>query len=349
MDRILALDLGKNKTAARLRMADGRKDYCVVVPTKAADLKQLAENVQPTVVLMEMSTVTYWVHDLFAQMGTKVVVTANNSPCWKWKNTDCKSDSTDTDKLIKLYLLGELEPVHIPGMDTREWRSFIAFRRHQVQARTRIKNEIKSLLSAKHILISDAGADWTVRWVAAVREHAKALAQYQADELWRVRLLIMLKELDVYEEQINEIEVHLDKVAKQHVAVQLLQNEPGVGPRLAEIVVAAIDDPLRFHNSKQVACYAGLTPRHWNSGQTERSGHISKQGNTILRSLLVEVSWLAIRHNTWLKEIYERIRKDVKGRGKIAIVAAARRLLIKLWAIWRDFERERINRPMLAR
>ena len=349
MDRILALDLGKNKTAARLRMADGRPDYCVVVPTKAADLKQLAENVQPTVVLMEMSTVTYWVHDLFAQMGTKVVVTANNSPCWKWKNTVCKSDSTDTDKLIKLYLLGELEPVHIPGMDTREWRSFIAFRRRLVQARTRVKNEIKSLLSAKHILISDAGADWTVRWVAAVREHANAPAQCQTDELWRVRLRIMLKQLDMYDEQINEVEVQLNRIAKQHIAVELLQKEPGVGPRLAEIVVAVIDDPLRFHNSKQVACYAGLTPRHWSSGQTERSGHISKQGNTILRSLLVEVSWLAIRHNTWLKEIYERIRKDVKGRGKIAIVAAARRLLIKLWAIWRDFERERINHPVLAR
>jgi transposase len=98
-----------------------------------------------------------------------------------------------------------------------------------------------------------------------------------------------------------------------------------------------------------VACYAGLTPRHWSSGQTERSGHISKQGNTILRSLLVEVSWLAIRHNPWLKEIYERIKRDVKGRGKIAIVAAARRLLIKLWAIWRDFELGKGSRPALAR
>lgn len=349
MDRILALDLGKNKTAARVRTPDGRKDYCVVVPTKAADLRRLAESVQPTVVVMEMSTVTYWVHDLFAQMGIEVVVTANNSPCWKWKNTDSKSDSADTEKLIKLYLLGQLEPVHIPGTDTREWRGMITFRRHQVQARTRIKNEIKSLLSAKNIVIKDAGADWTVRWVAALREHAKPMSQCEAGEQWRGRLLVLLKELDVYEEQINEIEVHLDKIAKQHVAVQLLQKEPGVGPRLAEIVVAAIDDPLRFHNSKQVACYAGLTPRHWNSGQTERSGHISKQGNTILRSLLVEVSWLAIRHNTWLKEIYERVRKDVKGRGKIAIVAAARRLLIKLWAIWRDFERERISRPALAR
>jgi transposase len=349
MDRILALDLGKNKTAARLRFADGRKDYCAMVPTKAADLKQLAENVQPTVVIMEMSTVTYWVHDLFAQMGTKVVVTANNSPCWKWKNTDCKSDSTDTEKLVKLFLLGELEPVHIPGIDIREWRSFIAFRRHQVEARTCVKNEIKSLLSAKHILISDSGADWTVRWVASVREHAKALAQCKADEMWRGRLLILLKELDVYEEQINEIEVRLDQVAKQHIAVELLRQEPGVGPRLAEIVVAAIDDPLRFSSGKQVACYAGLTPRHWSSGQTERSGHISKQGNTILRSLLVEVSWLAIRHNPWLKEIYERVKKDVKGRGKIAIVAAARRLLIKLWAIWRDFELGRRNCPALAR
>ena len=349
MDRILALDLGKNKTAVRLRVEDGRKDHTEVVPTTAAALKQVVENTRPTLVILEMSTTTYWVRDVIVKMGVEVLVTANNSPCWKWKNSDRKSDATDTDKLINLFKLKQLEPVHMPEEKIRQWRSLIAFRHSVVRSRVKAKNYIKSILCGQNVQIEDAGSAWTARWVTAVRAHAKPLAECGPEELWRGRLMLALAQLDLYDAQINEMEVQLDKIAARKAAVALLQKEPGVGPRLAEIIVAMIDDPLRFMSGKQVACYAGLTPRYWSSGQTERSGHISKQGNTLLRSLLVEVSWVAIRHNPWLKAIFEHVKKDVKGRGKIAIVAAARRLLIKLWAIWRDFELGKGSRPALAR
>ena len=67
-----------------------------------------------------------------------------------------------------------------------------------------------------------------------------------------------------------------------------------------------------------------------------RQGGISGQGHRVLRSLLVQVSWLGLRHNPWMREIYERVRRGSDARKKIAIIAVARRLLIRCWAMLRD-------------
>jgi transposase len=115
-----------------------------------------------------------------------------------------------------------------------------------------------------------------------------------------------------------------------------LRTIPGVGPRLAEAVVAYIDEPGRFAKGKQVGCYAGLTPRQYQSGNSNRVGKISGQGNGVLRALLVEVSWLGLRHNEWMRRTYQRILRGSNSRKKIAITAVARKLLIRCWAMLRD-------------
>jgi len=73
---------------------------------------------------------------------------------------------------------------------------------------------------------------------------------------------------------------------------------------LSEAVAAFLDEPNRFSSGKQVGSYAGLTPKQYQSGSMDRQGRISGQGNKLLRSLLVEVSWLGLRHNSWMRETY---------------------------------------------
>ena len=138
-------------------------------------------------------------------------------------------------------------------------------------------------------------------------------------------------------------------MAGAHEGATLLRTIPGVGPRLAEAVAAWIDDPGRFANGRQVGCYAGLTPRRYQSGSMDRQGRISGQGNALLRSLLVEVAWLGRRHNPWMRMVYERALRGSPSRKKIAIVAVARRLLVVCWAMlrdrrpWRDPESARLR------
>lgn len=79
-----------------------------------------------------------------------------------------------------------------------------------------------------------------------------------------------------------------------------------------------------------------MTPRQYQSGSMNRQGKISGQGNKLLRALLVEVSWLGLRHNDWMRQTYERLLRGSSSRKKIAITAVARKLLVRCWAMLRD-------------
>jgi transposase len=156
------------------------------------------------------------------------------------------------------------------------------------------------------------------------------------ERLWLFQVHCELQQLERVEGQIEGVEEKLKERANADGRVEQLRTAPYVGPRLGEAVVAILDDPHRFKSGRQVSCYAGLTPRRWQSGESDRQGHISHAGNGLLRQLLVEIAWLGVRGHTWMTEVYEQVRRGSDKRKKIAIVAVARRLLVKLWAMLRD-------------
>jgi transposase len=84
---------------------------------------------------------------------------------------------------------------------------------------------------------------------------------------------------------------------------------------------ALLDQPQRFHKASQVSGYIGMVPKAFDSGESERRGHITRQGSGLVRSLLVEVAWAGLRHNTWMRQTYQRLSGGKKARKKIAIVA----------------------------
>jgi transposase len=102
---------------------------------------------------------------------------------------------------------------------------------------------------------------------------------------------------------------------------------PGVGPRTTEVVLAYTDDISRFGRGKQYCAYFGLTPKLDESGLTRRLGHISKQGPSVVRWLIVESAWRVIKKSPSLRAFYERAMCGQKKRKKIATVAVARKLL----------------------
>ena len=111
---------------------------------------------------------------------------------------------------------------------------------------------------------------------------------------------------------------------------------PGVGPRTAEAVVAFLPEPQRFQSSKQVSAYGGFVPKQYQSSELDRRGRISKRGPKTLRKLLVECAWCLLRYNTWARAVYQRLTHGGKARKKQAIVALARKLLVRCWAMLRD-------------
>ena len=115
-----------------------------------------------------------------------------------------------------------------------------------------------------------------------------------------------------------------------------MQTTPGLGPRTAEVVAAYLHDATRFKTGKQVSAYGGLVPRQHQSGEMDRRGRITKRGPALLRKLLVECAWCMLRYNGWARGIYVRLTGGGQRRKKQAIVALARKILVRCWAMLRD-------------
>jgi transposase len=174
------------------------------------------------------------------------------------------------------------------------------------------------------------------RQIEAVEALKKEAAAGSPEQPWLFQVHCELEQLESVRRQIEQVESKLKEIAESKRSVKHLRTAPCVGPRLSEAVAAILDDPHRFKNGRQVACYAGLTPRRWQSGNSDRQGRISHAGNRLLRELLVQVAWVGVRNRTWMLQVYQNVRRGSDKRKKIAIVAVARRLLVKLWAMMRD-------------
>lgn len=131
----------------------------------------------------------------------------------------------------------------------------------------------------------------------------------------------------------------VEREAERHPQARLLMQVPGVGPVTALAFVLTLGPVERFRRSKQVVSYLGLNPREHSSGGRQRLGSISKQGNTMLRWLLVEAAQSASRHDAQGRRHYQRL-KFRRGMG-VAKVALARQLAVRLY--WRL--RESVSRP----
>lgn len=333
---ILALDLGKSKSVACVYEAETGEARFKTLPTSPSAVHGLLLACRPDRVVIEISSSAGWVADLVEAFEVELQVANTAAPAWRWSNTKRKTDRDDALRLAQLSALNQLPQVTLPRRDVRQWRSLIRYRHHLVRRRTQIRNRIRALFDREGLKLPSGKVCWTNNGLATLRNWARPLEEVGADDLWRGELHCELDALESVADLIGRVEARLDRLAAENESCQLLQSIPGVGPRLAEIVVSLLGDPQRFRTGKQVAAYVGLTPRQYQSGDSDRQGRISRQGNTLLRSMLVEVSWVGLRYNAWMQSVYERVRRGSPARKKIAIVAVARRLLIRCWAMLRD-------------
>jgi transposase len=142
-----------------------------------------------------------------------------------------------------------------------------------------------------------------------------------------------LELLGELEKRTAPLDQAVEREGAQRPEVGRLRTHPGVGPITALAFVLTIGDPKRFDCGKQVASYLGLIPAENSSGGRQRLGHISKQGNGLLRGLLVEAAHSAAQHDPKLGRCYRRLAN--KKNRAIAAVAVARKLAVRLWWMWK--------------
>ena len=334
--KILALDLGKYKTVGCAYERETSKHRFKASFTTPAALAQLVKEVKPDRVVIEVCNIAGWVCDLLRGMGVEVQVANTNDDAWRWRKVKKKNDRRDALKAAQLSAVNQIREVHIPTIEVRQWRALIAFRQQLVRRRGRMKNHIRDLLVSEGQLLPRGASCWTQLGVARLQAMVKPLSECEGHELWRGQLDIELRQLREVQQEISAAEEKLDAIAASDPRIKLLRTIPGVGPRLAEAIVALLDRPERFRHAREVSAYIGMVPKELDSGETVRRGRITKQGSRLVRSLLVEVAWAGLRYNPWVRETYQRISGGKKTRKKIAIVAVGRRLLVRCWAMLRD-------------
>ena len=334
--RILALDLGKYKSVACDYEAETGRHRFSTILTNPKAVHDLIVDREPERVVIEICSLAGWVSDLVRALGIELQVANPNDERWQWRKVKTKNDRADALKLAQLSAVNQLGLVHVPTSEIRQWRALITYRQHLVQRRTKIKNHIRDLLLREGQLLPRYRSAWTQEGIAKLAAMSKPFSEVTGNELWRGELGIELAQFQAVQAQMAEVVAKLDELGAANRSVQLLCTISGVGPRLAEAVVTMFDDPRRFRTAGQVSSYIGMVPKQFDSGETQRAGRITRHGNRLVRSLLVEVAWCALRHNPWARETYQRISGGKKSRKKIAVVAVGRKLLVRCWAMLRQ-------------
>jgi transposase len=189
-----------------------------------------------------------------------------------------QTDKRDARRILKLLVEDRFPAIWLPSMENQEQRQLLLYRCRMVQLRTRIKNQLDAIAKNEGLL----GARM---WQTRRRQQVEALplSGWRAEQ--RKDLLALLDEFD---KRIRPLDAAVRKAAAENTDAQRLMTHPGVGQIVSLAYVLTIGDWQRFPRSKHVASYLGLIPEEASSADKRRLGHISKQGNGLVRWLLTE-------------------------------------------------------------
>ncbi len=236
-----------------------------------------------------------------------------------------KTDREDARLLLKLMLEDRFPRIWVPSPENRDLRQLLWHRHRLVQMRTRIMNQLQALAM-------NEGQRWKKKlWSKQGRAELEKLALAPWASRRRQELLELLDRLNL---SIGELTAATEQEANQRPEALRLMTHPGVGPITALAYVLIIGTPARFPRGKQIGTYTGLIPSEDSSAGKQKLGHISKQGNSLLRYLLVEAGQAAARINPEWRRRY--IHLAMRRHKSIAKVAMGRRMAVRLYWMWRN-------------
>ena len=294
----------------------------------------------PIIAIQEAGLDGFWVHRVLERAGIESYVVDAASILTSRRRRRAKTDRIDGEALLRTLLAHKRgEPrvcamVRAPSPEEEDWRRLCRERRTLVAERVAHVNRIKGLLFAQGICdYEPLRSDRRQRLEALRTGDGRPLPPYLKAQIGREldRLELLLEQLKTVEAERNALLEPANDVAP--VAVKALAALRGIGPELTAMLWSECLC-RSFRNRRQIAAYAGLAPTPWQSGSVQHEQGVSKSGNPRLRSTMIQLAWLWLRHqptselSLWFRE---RVRRN-GGRGKkTAIVALARKLLVALW------------------
>lgn len=238
-----------------------------------------------------------------------------------------KTDRRDSLKIATQLAAGRLKGIFVPSEEMDDRRELTRFRDTLVKDRKRIAARLKHKANYHGLIGPDDNQRVCSGWIK--EQLKKKMLQglrytfEQLAEAW-----------EDASQKIKEVDKLLKEQASQDKRLEdTYRSASGIGPTAARVLANELGDMSHFLSERALSSYTGLTPSEFSSGEHVRKGHISRQGKPVLRCILVQCAWTAIRYDKSLREIFERISR--RAGAKRAIVAVARRLIGRIRACFR--------------
>lgn len=274
----------------------------------------------PARVGMEATVATQWFEKMLSQCGHELWFgdAAEIRAAMVRKQ---KTDTRDALHILDLLLTNRFPRIWMPCAAERDVRQLVRHRHKLVGFRTSVMNQLHALAMGQGL------CEGKKLWTTAGRRKLESLTLDPWASRRRRELLELLDQLDPW---IEELDRAVITEAESRPEAVLLMQQPGVGPVTALAFALTVGPVSRFRNSKKLVSYLGLNPSEESSGGRQRLGAISKQGNAMMRCLLVEAAQTALRFDPELRRDYLRLkfRRGISGVAKVAI---ARKLAVRLY------------------
>ncbi len=324
----IGVDLGDRHSQFCVLEANGEVVETTKIPSTRAAFKKKFEGLAPCDVALETGTHANWVHDLLVDLGHTVAV-ANSRKLQAISANERKSDERDAELLARLarYDRTLLYPVAVRPKQLRQDMMVIRARAELVEVRTALVNSLRGLAkSAGHRLPS----------VSAASVH-----KLKVDASLEVALRPLMKSLESISAEIKKYDKLIEKLSvERYPQTSCLDQVKGVGPITALYFVLLIGDTGRFKNPRSVGAYTGLVPKRNQSGGRDPELRISKTGDRMGRTLLVQCAHYILGRfgpDSDLRRFGERLAaRGGKNAKKRAVIATARKLGVLLFALLRS-------------
>src|SRR6201985_2298958 len=292
---------------------------------------------------LEAGPLSQWLYAAMRQAGLAVELLETRHVHTALETMPVKSDRNDARGIAQLMRLGWFRPVHCKSMDAQETRALLTARKLVESKLYDIEMSLRGILRGFGLKVGPT----TSRSFAARINHLTAghpSLEMVAEALLSTHAAALCA--------FKNLEKNVRQIGRADARVRLLMSTPGVGPVVALTYISAIDDPKRFTSSKRVGAHFGLTPKKYQSGETDISGRISKIGDSSVRAVLYEAAHIILTrpiHGGALKSWAMRLAK--RAGMKKAKVALARKLAVVLHRMWVStsiFDFEKANGCMHA-
>src|SRR5215472_13952323 len=265
--QVVGMDLHRRRSVLVRMSEDGRRLGSARITSSPAALRQeIARAGKNPRVVLEAAYGWYWAADVLQAAGAEVHL-AHPLGVKAFTCRRVKDDFRDAADLADLLRMGRLPEAWIAPAEVRELRELTRYRIKLVKLRTSCKDQVHGVLAKLGITVTctDIFGKAGAAWLDGLR-----LPQPYAGKVTSLRQLA------------GELEAEITMLT------QVIQQLPGTGPVLAAVIVAETGDVTRFRTAAQLCCWAGLTPRHYESDLKVARGHVTKQGSRLLRWALTE-------------------------------------------------------------